>query len=96
MKSAAIFAVALAAVVGLGACAQEEPEERSAPRVTFSGPDYITIKHDPISDGPPPFEVVEMAERYCKAAGKSAAVTPYGRYRNSTAFTCVSEGEKVK
>jgi len=37
-----------------------------------------------------------MAERYCGAAGKVAAVAPYGRSLNATAFLCVDEGEVPK
>ncbi|MEQ8356163.1 MAG: hypothetical protein RH942_11545 [Kiloniellaceae bacterium] len=85
------FCLSIAMLIVAAACAGH-----SAPRVTFSGPDYITIKHDPVFTGPPPFEVLAMAERYCAADKKRAEVTPYGRYVNSTAFVCVAEGEEVK
>ena len=82
---------------GLAACAQQqEPVEKSAPRVTFSGPDYITIKHDPVASWFAPTEVMLMAERYCAASNKSAVVTHYGRYETSTSFVCVEPGERPK
>ena len=88
---------AILALVGLGACAQQAASgDHSAPHATFSGPDYITIVHDPTLSGMPPFEVMAMAERYCAAAGKSAAIAPHGRHSNATAFICVTEGEEVK
>lgn len=90
MRLVLLFCGLAIAALGLGACA-----ERSAPRTTFSGPDYITIKHDPYPFGPAP-EAVAMAERYCAASGKSAVVAPYGRSKNATGFLCVGPGEEVK
>lgn len=92
-----LYLLPVVLLVGLAACAETSGSAgRSAPRVTFSGPGYITIKHDPVESGPPPFEVLAMAERYCSAANKHAKIPPHGRTINATAFVCVAEREAAQ
>lgn len=69
-------------------------EQRTVRRVTFSGPDYITILHKNVPVAKPvPKDVWLMAIEYCSKAEKGVRLpSPFGRTRETASFLCVTQG----
>lgn len=67
----------------------------SVEAITFSGRDFVTIRHRHIPlNEPLPEDVVELADKYCGRLGKFSILRDISpRYSNSAAFLCLTEEE---
>lgn len=68
---------------------------KSLEAITFSGLDFVTIRHRPVPlEEPLPSDVVALAEKYCWRLGKYAVLRDISpRYSSSAAFLCLTQEE---